>query len=124
MTVEELLNRYPAEFRVEVKFSKKASEDLASYDKNIQEKIIALILKRGQTGPLIKPKGIGIPLEKELYSFTKIKPRSLNLRIIYRPVELSGVVRMEIVAIGPRDKEKVYKMTVARLMEFKKEMDK
>ncbi|MEW5920513.1 MAG: hypothetical protein AB1796_06075 [Bacillota bacterium] len=124
MTVEELLNQYLAEFGVEVKFSRRASEDLAFYDKNIQEKIIALILKRGQAGPLIKPKGSGTPLGKELSGFTKIKPRSLNLRIIYRPVELSGVVRMEIMAIGPRDKEKVYQMAVARLLEFKKEMDK
>ncbi|MEW5954861.1 MAG: hypothetical protein AB1815_14305 [Bacillota bacterium] len=124
MTVEELLNQYLAELGVEVKFSRKASKDLACYDKEIQERIIALILKRGRAGPLIKPKGIGTPLGKELSGFTKIKPRSLNLRIIYRSVELSGVVRMEIVAIGPRDKEKVYHMAVARLLEFKKEMDK
>jgi mRNA interferase RelE/StbE len=122
MTLEQILKNYLAQYKVKVKFSKKAVEDLASFDKNTQEKIIALILKRGQSNPLIKPRGIGEPLQKELYVFSKIKPKHLKLRIVYRSVEKEDAVYMEIIAIGPKDKEKVYKMAIARLMDFKREM--
>ncbi|MGA8943761.1 MAG: hypothetical protein WB502_13770, partial [Thermoactinomyces sp.] len=64
--INKLLNRY----QVEVTFTKEALADLNSYDKHQQEKIIALIIRRGITGPLLKPHGIGEPLRDKLKRFT------------------------------------------------------
>ncbi|MFD1443058.1 hypothetical protein [Thermoactinomyces vulgaris] len=120
----EQINEILKPFQVEVHFTKEALSDLNSYDKNEQEKIIAMIIKRGMRGPLIKPHGIGEPLRNELKGFTKVKPRAMALRIVYRPVESNGVIRMEIIAIGPRDKEKVYRMAAKRLRSFDQQMDR
>ncbi len=55
--------------------------------------------------------------------FTKIKPKALALRIVYRPIQLpKGIVRMEIIAIGPRDKSKVYELATRRVLDFQEEM--
>jgi mRNA interferase RelE/StbE len=110
------------DYKVEVKFSAMAVKDLKGYDKNINEQVIAVIVKRARNGPLIKPKGVGKPLGKELNGFSNIKLKSLNLRIVYRPVEKDDKIFMEIIAIGPRDKDTVYRKAVKRLYEFKKEM--
>jgi mRNA interferase RelE/StbE len=88
-----------------------------------QEKIIALIIKRGMRGPLIKPQGIGEPLRDELKGYTKIKPKNMVLRIVYRPVVNDEMIRMEIIAIGPRDKEKVYRLAARRLQSFEQQME-
>lgn len=108
--------------KVEVKFSSMAVKDLKGYDQNVREQIIALIVKRARNGPLIRPKGVGKPLGKELNGFSRIKPKSLNLRIVYKPVESKGKILMQVIAIGPRDKDAVYHKAVKRLNEFKKEM--
>jgi mRNA interferase RelE/StbE len=108
-------------FHVEIFFSTRASEDFSKYDKGQQTKILALIVKRAKTGPLIKPEGIGQPLKGELHGFSRIKPLNMKLRIIYRP-EKNGVVKMGIIAIGPRDKQKVYKLAAERVIEFMDEM--
>jgi mRNA interferase RelE/StbE len=108
-------------FNVEIFFSTRASEDFSKYDKGQQTKILALIVKRAKTGPLIKPEGIGQPLKGELHGFSRIKPLNMKLRIIYRP-EKNGVVKMGIIAIGPRDKQKVYKLAAERVIEFMDEM--
>ncbi len=75
MNAIELVNALLSDFRVEVRFSQKATDDLVSYDRNTQEIIIALIIKRAKAGPLIRPKGLAKPLSKELIGFTKIKHR-------------------------------------------------
>jgi mRNA interferase RelE/StbE len=116
------INEILKPFHVEVYFTKESLSDLNSYDKNEQEKIIAMIIKRGMRGPLIKPRGIGEPLRNELKGFTKIK--GMTLRIVYRPVESNGVIRMEIIAIGPRDREKVYRLAAKRLQSFDQQMDR
>lgn len=112
------INRLLKLYHVEVHFTKESFDDLSSYDKNQQEKIIALIMKRGITGPLIKPRGIGEPLRDELRGFTKIKPKNMALRIVYRPVVKDDIICMEIIAIGPRDKNKVYRLAAKRLQSF------
>jgi mRNA interferase RelE/StbE len=119
LQINELLKPY----RVEVHFTKESLNDLSSYDKNQQEKIIALIIKRGMKGPLIKPQGIGEPLRDELKGYTKIKPKNMALRIVYRPVVNDEMIRMEIIAIGPRDKEKVYRLAAKRLQSFEQQME-
>jgi mRNA interferase RelE/StbE len=45
----------------------------------------------------------------------------MSLRIIYRPVK-NEVIRMEIIAIGPRDKEEVYELAAERVRSFKEQM--
>ena len=122
MGVLNSLNRQLNEHGVEVRFSKKALDDLQAYDKGRQKEILALIVKRGIKGPLIRPEGIGEPLGGGLVGFTKIKSKSAGIRIIYRPVR-NGLIKMEIVAIGPRDKEKVYRMAAKRLISFQQEME-
>ena len=115
MTLENKLNTILTDHNVQVKFTVEAKKDLASYDKDTQHKILALIIKRAINGPLIKPHGLGDSLSKKLSGLTKIKPKAMNLRIVYRPVEKKEIVCMEIVAIGPRDKGLVYKKTLQRL---------
>ena len=122
MNALQLVNKLLKDFQVEVRFSQKATADLAGYDSNTQEIIIALIIKRAKGGPLIRPKGLGKPLGKELNGFTRIKPKSLNFRIIYKPVELDNMVQMQVIAIGPRDKNTVYRKAATRIIEFDQEM--
>lgn len=122
-SVDESLNTFLKSFNVEVNFSNKAIEDLASYTQDMQEKILALIVARAKNGPLIKPKGIGEPLHGDLHGFTKIKPKHLALRIIYRPSKQGKLTVMEVIAIGPRDRDKVYTMAAKRLVAFKREMN-
>ncbi|AUS09950.1 hypothetical protein C1X05_14695 [Laceyella sacchari] len=118
MRIAQQINELLKPYQVEVHFTKESLNDLSSYDKNQQEKIIALIIKRGMRGPLIKPQGIGEPLRDELKGYTKIKPKNMALRIVYRPVVNDEMIRMEIIAIGPRDKEKVYRLAARRLQFF------
>jgi mRNA interferase RelE/StbE len=120
--IEQRLNALLSLYNVVIKFGQDVVEDLASYKKEQREEIIALIIKRGIKGPLIKPDGLGDPLHGELHGFTKIKPKKLELRIVYRPLQ-NGMIRVEVIAIGPRDKKKVYALAAGRIMEFKKEMD-
>lgn len=109
---------------VQVYFTKESRADLNSYDKRLKETIIALIVRQGIRGPLFKPKGMGVPLRNELKGFAKIKPKRLGLRIVYRPVVQKQMIRMEIIAIGPRDKEKVYQLAAKRLATFYAQMSK
>ena len=120
-TVEDTLNAVLGSFNVEIRFSKQAVEDLTGYKKEQQETILALILARAKNGPLIKPNGIGEPLHGELHGFTKIKPKHLGLRVIYRPLQETKII-MEIIAIGPRDHDKVSAIAAKRLKVFRREM--
>ena len=120
--VEEVISAMLKDYKVEVKFSVRALKDLKEYDQNISEQVIAVIVKRASAGPLIRPKGVSKPLGKELNGFSSIKLKSLNLRVVYRPVEADDVVLMEIIAIGPRDKDAVYRKAVHRLHGFLEEM--
>ncbi|MGG1073119.1 hypothetical protein ABE178_25370 [Priestia megaterium] len=125
MKIEDKINTVLVEYNVAVKFCRKAVDDLLGYDRNQQSKIVALIIKRGKSGPLFKPRGLGEPLRnksgQELKGFTKIKPKKMNMRIIYSPME-NGKILMGIIAIGPRDKEKVYKEAAKRVPQFEREM--
>lgn len=121
-TVEDILNAILEPINVEVRFGRKAVEDLTGYRKEQQEKILALILARAKTGPLIKPKGLGEPLHGELHGFTKIKPKHLGIRVIYRPTQKKTRILMEIIAIGPRDHDKAYTVAASRLKDFYREM--
>lgn len=102
---------------VQVRFTKAAAEDFQSLQKNQQRFVLALILKQAQKNPRLRPAGNGIPLHKELAGLAKIKSKSANLRVVYRPVdEEDGTVTMEIIAIGPRDHDRVYKEAARRII--------
>ena len=49
-TVEEIVNAILDPFNVEIRFSKKAVEDLSGYPKEQQEIILALIVARAKQG--------------------------------------------------------------------------
>jgi mRNA interferase RelE/StbE len=122
--IEQRISQLLGVLNVEVVFGEQAVDDLKGYHKEMNT-ILSLLVAQARKGPLIKPNGYGEPLIGELFGFTKIKPRAMSLRIVYRPVQLSsGVVRMEIIAIGPKDKEKVYELATRRLVEFREEIDK
>lgn len=121
--IEEIIQKLLGPLNVKVVFGEQAIDDLKGYRKEINT-ILALIVAQARKGPLIKPDGYGEPLLGKLLGFTKIKPKAMSLRIVYRPVQLpAGVIRMEIIAIGPRDKEKVYELASRRVVEFRKEME-
>lgn len=48
----------------------------------------------------------------------------LSLRIVHRPRQDDGFVVMEIIAIGPTDKDEIYRMAVRRSIAFFDEMGK
>ncbi len=120
-SVEDTVNAILASLNVEIRFSQQALADLTGYKKEQQETILALILARAKNGPLIRPDGIGEPLHGELHGFTKIKPKHLGIRVIYRPIQKTKII-MEIIAIGPRDHDKVYAIAAKRLTGFRREM--
>lgn len=122
--IEQRIRQLLGPLNVEVVLGEQAVDDLKGYRKEINT-ILSLLVAQARKGPLIKPNGYGEPLLGALFGFTKIKPRAMSLRIVYRPVELSsGVIRIEIIAIGPKDKEKVYELATRRVVEFRKEIDK
>lgn len=47
---------------------------------------------------------------------------AMSLRNIYRPVEKDGIVEMQIIAIGPRDRNEVHEMAKSRLHLFFEEV--
>lgn len=118
------LNQTLLQYGVEVRLSKKAQQDFKSYGKGEKINIIAMLTLQAQKGQLLKPDWNGNPLHKELAGFAKIKRQDLSLRIVYRPRQNDGLVVMEVIAIGPKDKEQIYRMAVRRLIEFFEEMDK
>ena len=74
--------------------------------------MIALILKRAQLGLSIPP---AEPLNKDLTGYAKIKNRKYPFRGVYKSKVLeNGRIAMYLIAIGPKDNEKVYKVATGR----------
>ena len=116
------LNAILAPLHVRIRFGEQAIRDLADYPKGIQSQILALILHRAKAGSSLKPEGLGEPFRGDLSGFSKIKAKSLSLRIIYRPRRIDGFLHMEIIAIGPRDRKEVYREATRRVLRFRREM--
>lgn len=126
MGLQDDLNEILRQHNVEVKFSQNSLSDYKSYPEGSRKQIVALIVRQAiKKNPLLKPRGHGEPLHDNLAGFAKIKPKALSMRIIYRPRELeNGFIRLEIIAIGPKDKERVYQMAAVRLVSFFEEMER
>ena len=110
------------EYNVELRFVEDVIQDLKAINKGHRQTVLLEIVRRAKQGPLFKPEGVADSLHGELHGFAKIKSKSLSVRIIYRPVK-SKPIKMEIIAIGPKDKEKAYRMAAERLDRFLKEMN-
>lgn len=120
-TLEDLQELILEKYNVELRFVEDVKQDIKAINKGHRQTILLEILRRAKQGPLFKPDGVAESLHGDLHGFAKIKSKSLNIRIIYRPVE-GQPIRMEIIAIGPRDKEKAYRMAAERLQKFFMEM--
>lgn len=107
------------QYKTQVMFTSSAMQDYKSFAAGKRQDILKLIIKQAQKGALLKPDGNGNRCEGALHDFAKIKSKSLNLRIIYKPTKLeTGIIRMDIIAIGPRDDLQVYKMAIQRLADW------
>ena len=120
-TLEDLQELILEKYNVELRFVDDVKQDIKVINKGHRQTILLEILRRAQQGPLFKPDGVAESLHGDLHGFAKIKSKSLNIRIIYRPVE-GQPIRMEIIAIDPRDREKAYRMAAERLQKFFMEM--
>lgn len=121
-TLKDLQEIILEKYGVELKFTEEVKKDLKSVDKGKRQSILLEILRRAKKGFLLEQNGLAESRHGNLSGFAKIKSKSLNIRIVYRPVE-DTPIRMEIIAIGPRDKKKAYKLAMERLDSFYKEMD-
>ncbi len=101
---------------IAVQFTPGAARDFRTYHKDQKRAILALILKQAEKNPRMKPGGCGIPLHGELHGLVKIKSKATSLRVVYRPIERpDGTAVMEIIAIGPREREEVYRLAAQRI---------
>lgn len=122
--VFDIINQKLIQFNIRVYFAHHAVSDFKGFSAGKKNQIIALIIKQAQKGPLLRPDGNGIRLKGRLKDFGKIKNKAMNIRIIYRPVESEdGIVEMQIIAIGPRDREEVYEKAKDRLTAFFAELE-
>ena len=115
--LDELTHFLIEKYNVELKFIPEVRQDLKEINKGDRTRILALIIRRAQQDPLFLPDGVAKSLHGNLSGFAKIKSKSTNIRCIYRPVN-SSITRMEVIAIGPRDKSKAYKLAAERLESF------
>ena len=104
-------------YNVELKFTPEVKLDLKAINKGSRTSALALIVRRAKQGPLFVPDGVAKSLHGNLSGFAKIKSKSTNIRCIYQPVK-STITRMDMIAIGPRDKSKAYKLAAERLEAF------
>lgn len=116
------LNQQLLTFKTQVLFTKNSLRDYKSFPKGTKIAILALLLKQAQKGARFKPEGNGNQLDPPLHKFAKIKPKAMSLRIVYRPVDKGEIVEMQIIAIGPRDRNEVYELAKKRMGEFFKEV--
>ena len=119
------LNELLEQFHTRVVFFNDAAGDYKSFPQGSKQIILEMIAKQAKKGARLRPEGNGIRLESPLHEFGKIKRKSVNLRIIYRPIEVDdGYTQMEVIVIGPRDKYEVYKAAEERLPRFLKQFGK
>lgn len=102
------------QYNVELRFIPEIIQDLKGINKGSRTSILALIIRRAKQGPLFVPDGVAKSLHGKLSGTARIKYKSINVRCIYRPVK-STMIRMELIAIGPRDKNKAYILAAERL---------
>ena len=108
-------------FLTSVTFSENALADFKSFDPHTKKVVLALIISQARRGANFRPDGNGIRLNNELNEFAKIKRTHTSLRVVYRPV-VDGFIELQILAIGPRDRDKAYAVAKKRLTAFHEEL--
>ncbi|MED4487296.1 hypothetical protein P9246_11170 [Aeribacillus pallidus] len=121
-TLEDLQALVLEKYNVDLRFVEDVKQDIKAINKGHRQTVLLEILKRAKQGPLFKPDGAAESLHGDLHGFARIKSKLLNIRVIYRQVE-GRPIRMEVIAIGPRDRKKAYRMAAERLQKFFMEMD-
>ena len=101
----------------DVKYTEDAKQDLCGFDKSVQKRIVAVI-KKVSKNPLPQNEGgYGKPLGNkhgiDLSNLLKIKIKKPGIRIIYTIVREAET--MEVIIIGIRSDETVYKEAKKRI---------
>lgn len=89
-------------------YNKESAKEYANLDGS-QRVLVGVALKKLAQ----RADQLGTPLEKELAGCRKLKWRKAGLRMVYRIVDETTVEIVEIIAIGRRDKERVYRHRLA-----------
>lgn len=118
-SLADLQNFLLKKYHVKLSLTPSAIADLKAINKGSRSNVLLLILRRVEEGAAFVPDGVARSLHGKLRGYAKIKPKSLNLRIIYRPVRQDDYLSMEVIAIGPRNKDKVYLKATERLTKTK-----
>jgi len=107
-----------------VKFIPEAEDDLKDIDQSIRIKILKAI-KKLETAPLDYGETLGHHLGKKLTGLRKIQPAD-GFRVVYWVI--NDEVLVLIVAIGKRNRHRVYKTAAERIAEYRnmtgKELEK
>lgn len=119
----EQFERQISSYGAVVYFSHPAAKDFKSFSQGKKNQVLMLILKQAKKGANFKPEGNGNRLRSPLHQFAKIKSKAIALRVVYRPVQRNGLTEMQILAIGPRNKDEVYQLAQKRITDFLEEMD-
>lgn len=104
------------QFNVELHVHDDLHQDLKCFDPYNLKIIVALILKRAQLGLSIPP---AEPLSgKVLNGYAKIKDRRFPYRGVYKSIKLeNGNEAMYLIAIGPKNREKIYETARKRTVD-------
>lgn len=88
-------------------------KDLKKFDPSNLKIMIALVLKRVEKGLTIPP---AEPLSgSDLNGYAKIKDRTFPYRGVYTFKEIdNGRMAMYLIAVGPKEKDKVYDIAASR----------
>lgn len=90
-----------------LRISEDAEKEWASLDSSIQEQFKKKLKERLETPRVVKDQLSGMP---DCY---KIKLRSAGFRLVYRVYD--DEVEILIIAVGKREKNKVYKAAIKRI---------
>ena len=91
-------------------YNKESAKEYANLDGS-QRVLVGVALKKLAQ----RADQLGTSLEKELAGCRKLKWCKAGLRMVYRIVDETTVEIVEIIAIGRRDKERVYRQAGRRL---------
>lgn len=97
-----------------------AQKDLRKLDNSVRQQVYRALAKVSQNPLPKKNGGYGEPLGNkggyDLAGYMKIKLRDAGIRVVYRAVEMDGIMR--IIVVGARDDEEVYRLAAKRIQEL------
>lgn len=102
-----------------IRFTDDAANDLLCLDGSIQKQVIKKLTML-EENPFIGKK-LGNKQGYDLSGYFKLYVYSKKFRIVYRLITPTEIEIIEIVGIGKRDKEEVYKIITRRILETSKD---